>query len=95
MLAPIFDASTTTAVRAERAFMALLEGGCSVPIAAHCHRDDIHGMWVFRGWVGRPDGTECLTERAEGKDPVVIAEAMATSFIERGARDLIRSARNA
>ena len=91
LLAPIFDEETTHAVRAERAFMALLEGGCSAPVAAHCvmsERDE--GMWDFRGWVGRPDGTKVLTHMATGKEPIAMAETMARRFLDEGARDLIR-----
>lgn len=87
-LAPILDEETTTAARAERAFMHLLEGGCSAPVAAHCRKTE--EGWEFTGWVGAPDGSAHITRCDVGEEPVVIAKAMAADFIEQGARELMR-----
>ena len=71
LLGPIIDAETTLATRAERAFMALLEGGCSAPVAAHCRRDErAPDTWEFHGWIGRPDGREIMTEARHSQDPI-------------------------
>ena len=43
------------ALRAERACVARLGGGCTAPVAAHAAR---RGRLWLRGWVGRPDGGE-------------------------------------
>ena len=56
LLAPILDAATGFAVAAERAFLAVLDGSCRTPIAAHAH---IEGRaLIFRGEVLRGDGRE-------------------------------------
>lgn len=92
LIAPILDGETMSAVRAERIFLRRLEGGCSVPIAAHCRRDDPGEPWTFHGWVGSLDGTDVLEDVARGDDPDALAEVMVEEFIERGARDILRVA---
>lgn len=88
ILEAIIDKETTQAVRAERAFMRLLEGGCSAPVAAHCVRDGEE--WVFRGWVGSPDGKQLISELSRGEDAVGMAKEMAQSFLAQGATEIIR-----
>jgi hydroxymethylbilane synthase len=54
----INDADTATAIAAERAFLAELDGSCRTPIGGHATiaNDTIH----FRGVVVRPDGSEAF-----------------------------------
>lgn len=87
VLAPIFHAETVEAVTAERIVMNRLEGGCSVPLGAHCVRED--GTWKLQAWAGSPDGRKVLDRVAEGDDPAAMAEKMATEFIEEGAREIL------
>jgi hydroxymethylbilane synthase len=54
LVAQIDHADTSTAVMAERAFLALLDGSCKTPIAAHATVDA--NMLHFRGLIARPDG---------------------------------------
>jgi hydroxymethylbilane synthase len=42
-------------VRAERAFLNQLGGGCQVPIAAYCSREEQH--LCLKGLIGHPSGT--------------------------------------
>lgn len=88
LLEPILDPATTTAARAERAFMRLLEGGCSAPVAAHCAPHE--GRWHFTGWVGSLDGSRVLKASEVCEDPVLAATRMAERFITQGARELMR-----
>ena len=61
LVAPIDHAPTTIAVTAERAMLAVLDGSCRTPIAAHA---EILGTALrLRGLVALPDGTE--SHRAE------------------------------
>jgi hydroxymethylbilane synthase len=61
LVAPIDHAPTTIAVTAERALLAVLDGSCRTPIAAHA---EIFGTALrLRGLVALPDGTE--SHRAE------------------------------
>ena len=63
-LAAIDDAAAATALAAERAFLAVLEGSCRTPIAGHARIVD--GALHFRGLIARPDGTECHDTRRTG-----------------------------
>ncbi|RKH53259.1 hydroxymethylbilane synthase [Corallococcus sp. AB049A] len=90
LLAPLEDLATRNAVRAERAFLAKLEGGCTVPLAGHATVED--GQVYLRGLVGRPDGS--LVVRGEVKGPVPeaerLGEALADELLSRGAGDILR-----
>ncbi|RKH73645.1 hydroxymethylbilane synthase [Corallococcus aberystwythensis] len=90
LLQPLEDALTRNAVRAERAFLAKLEGGCTVPLAGHATVED--GQVYLRGLVGRPDGS--LVVRGEVKGPVPeaerLGEALADELLSRGAGDILR-----
>ena len=90
LLAPLEDATTRVAVTAERAFMARLEGGCTVPLAGHA---TVEGQTVhLRGLVGRPDGTQVV--RGERSGPVeaalALGDALAEELLSRGAADILR-----
>ena len=73
LLAPLKHASTETAVAAERAFLAELDGSCRTPIAGHAVLDSEYAV-VFRGLILRPDGSE--SHRAERRGPAADAAAM-------------------
>jgi hydroxymethylbilane synthase len=60
----IGDADTMTAVAAERAFLAVLDGSCRTPIAGHAEVD--RGHIRFRGMIVRPDGSEAFETHREG-----------------------------
>src|SRR5262249_17514661 len=63
LLEPISDPATSTAIAAERAFQAELEGSCRTPIAGLAHLKA--GRLRFRGEVLRPDGSERFEIEAE------------------------------
>jgi hydroxymethylbilane synthase len=56
LLAAINDPPTMTAIAAERAFLAVLDGSCRTPIAGHATVVD--GQVRFRGMILRPNGSE-------------------------------------
>jgi hydroxymethylbilane synthase len=58
LLAAIDHAETATALAAERAFLAALDGSCRTPIAGHARIDGGHVH--FRGLIARPNGSELL-----------------------------------
>jgi hydroxymethylbilane synthase len=66
----IIDAATGSALAAERAYLAVLEGSCRTPIAGHARL--IEGRLAFRGFVLRPDGSQSLATAGDG--PVTDAE---------------------
>lgn len=55
LVAPINDADTMTAITAERAFLAALDGSCRTPIAGHA-RIAVDGILTLRGLIVTPDG---------------------------------------
>ena len=63
-LAAIGDADTATALAAERAFLAELDGSCRTPIAGHARLED--GRLTLRGEVLREDGSESFEARIAG-----------------------------
>lgn len=81
------DKQTERAVRAERAFLQRIEGGCQVPVAGYAYvdRDDI----VLTALVATPNGTEVLKEVVRGTDPEKIGVEAAQRLIDRGAKQLI------
>lgn len=90
LLAPLEHATTRVAVTAERALLAKLEGGCTVPLAGHATVSE--GQVHLRGLVGRPDGTRVV--RGEVRGPVAkaaeLGEALAEDLLSRGAADILR-----
>jgi hydroxymethylbilane synthase len=83
-------APTESAVVCERAFLARLEGGCRVPIAAYAEARD--GQLRLRGYVGAVDGSHHLRREIEGE--LSRAESLglelAESMLAEGAAEIIR-----
>jgi hydroxymethylbilane synthase len=84
LLAALNDVTTERAVLAERAFLARLEGGCQVPIAAHA---TIEGSAVrLHGLIGTPDGTQVVRGEQTGTvdDPAAVGVARAETLLNQG-----------
>jgi hydroxymethylbilane synthase len=83
LVARIDHADTSTAVAAERAFLAVLDGSCRTPIAAHARIDG--NMLHFRGLIARPDGSAAHDIAAAGAkgDAVNIGADCARSLKQR------------
>jgi hydroxymethylbilane synthase len=64
LLSKINHSETLAAVRAERAFLAVLDGSCRTPIAGHARIDG--DMIMFRGMILRPDGSETHATDRQG-----------------------------
>lgn len=62
LLAPCNCAATELAMRAERAFLAVMDGSCRTPIAAYMQPPDPEGRARFDVLVARPDGSEVLRD---------------------------------
>jgi hydroxymethylbilane synthase len=71
LLAAINDTETATALAAERAFLAVLDGTCRSPIAAHA--TITAGEVRFRGMILKPDGSEAF-ECSRNGEPNAAAE---------------------
>ena len=64
LVAMVDDIDTATALAAERAFLAILDGSCRTPIGGHAQ---VFGDSIrFRGMILKPDGSDALEVTREG-----------------------------
>lgn len=81
-------APSRIAVTAERALLAVLEGGCQVPIGAHAR---VNGTQVhLRSIVASPDGSRVVRGERTGSNPQRVGEELGREMLERGAREILR-----
>ncbi|MFZ7112906.1 MAG: hydroxymethylbilane synthase [Desulfatiglandales bacterium] len=76
---------TGIAVRAERAFLKTLEGGCQVPIAGFGRLEE--GRLILEGMVAELDGTGMIRHRIEGdrERPEDLGRALGEHLLSSGA----------
>lgn len=91
MLARFNHSMTSRCVRAERAFLRRLEGGCQVPIAAHARIQD-KGPLMLEGLVASIDGTQLIRDGAAGNPeaPELLGVELAERLISQGADAILR-----
>ncbi len=87
---PLDHGATHQAVRAERATLRRLGGGCQVPIAAYAVADG-HGLRLL-GVVASTDGDEVIRASAGGStdDPEGLGAIVAQDLLRQGARAILR-----
>ena len=80
---------TSISVRAERALLRRLGGGCQVPIAAYARIKD--GMVIMDGLVGSITGERVIKGHAEGKleDHERLGTNLAEDLLSRGAKEIL------
>lgn len=85
LMAALDHADTRTTVTVERAFLARLEGGCQVPIAAHAQIID--GEVKLTGLVAEPNGSHVIRMEKNGprSAAAAIGRALAEELLQRGA----------
>ena len=88
LLAAIHDPMTAAAVNAERAFLAGLGGGCSLPVGAFAQKNN--GQIILTGAVISADGKQAIRLSAVDKEPRKLGERLAQLVLERGAADLLK-----
>ncbi|NOZ25705.1 MAG: hydroxymethylbilane synthase [Nitrospirae bacterium] len=91
LIRPLNHEETSMCVRAERAFLRRLEGGCQVPIGAYARLVD--GKIVMDGLVGSVSGDRIIKKRLEGgKDDVEsVGTRLAEDLLSRGALEILDS----
>ncbi|HUS08401.1 MAG TPA: hydroxymethylbilane synthase [Bryobacteraceae bacterium] len=84
-------AETSAAVRAERAVLEMLGGGCQVPVGAYAEVS--RGRLRLRALVIAPDGTRQAKREAEGPaaEAVRIGHAIGLELLEAGGREILKS----
>jgi len=82
---------TEEAVRAERAMLRTLEGGCRVPVGA---LGIVEGDLIrLRGIVASPDGALVYRGEARGEAPEGVGERLARELLDQGAEVVLREIR--
>ena len=88
-VAPLNHLPTAVATMAERAFLARLEGGCQVPIAAYavCSENKLH----ITGLVADTKGRRFFKTSLEGipKEAEELGKRLADILLEKGAKEVL------
>jgi hydroxymethylbilane synthase len=82
--------STAAAVTAERSLLAMVEGGCSLPVAAY---GEVDGPSLrLRALIVSPDGETAIEDRIEGMaaDPETAGRQLAGILLAKGAGELLQ-----
>ena len=89
VLAPLDDAEARTAIIAERALLAALQGGCQVPLGAWARIE--RGELVLEACVCSVDGVQYVKQRATSppEQAAALGEHMARLLIEAGAQSIL------
>jgi hydroxymethylbilane synthase len=89
LISPLNHLETALCVRAERALLKRLEGGCQVPIAAHARL--LNGAIAIDGLVGSVAGDALVKSRIEG-DPdhaEALGVRLAENLLAMGAKEIL------
>ncbi|MHB8277179.1 MAG: hydroxymethylbilane synthase [Candidatus Humimicrobiaceae bacterium] len=94
LVAGLNHSNTDSAVRAERAMLRILGGGCQIPIGALGRVVD--DKLVLRGLIGSLDGTKILRARDSGNPdfPEVLGQMLAERLIGQGGGEILKQIRN-
>ncbi len=103
LIAPLNHSETSICVRAERACLKKLEGGCQVPIAAHAQLvkqgSGVRGqglgkdpsLLIIDGLVGSVSGDKIIKSHIEGnpKDAESLGVKLAEDLLSKGAKEIL------
>jgi hydroxymethylbilane synthase len=90
LLQPFVHAPTSCAARAERALGLVVEGSCEVPVGGIAQ---VNGESLqLEGFIGLPDGTRIVRERAGGscRDAEAIGRSLGEKLLAAGGREILR-----
>ncbi len=87
------DAKSRLCVEAERALLAVLEGGCQVPIGMSARIED--EMILISGGVFSLDGKNAVRDEIDGdkKDASGLGEELAKNLLDKGAGEILEEIR--
>lgn len=91
MLGALDDAETRTAIIAERALLAAMQGGCQVPLGAWARME--RGELLMEAVVCSVDGVQYIKERATGaaENAAQIGEQLARQLLDAGALEILQA----
>lgn len=89
MVTSIAHQQTMTTVKAERAFLKQLKGGCQVPIGAHATMED--KTLTVTGMVADLEGVRLIRKELRGdpRQPEVIGTRLADAVLESGGAEIL------
>ncbi|MFQ5913804.1 MAG: hydroxymethylbilane synthase [Nitrospinota bacterium] len=86
-ISPLDHPETRRAVRAERALLRRLEGGCQVPVGA---LGEVRGGRIeLQGVVASLDGERIVRGAASGEDPEEVGIRLAEDLVKRGGGEIL------
>ncbi len=90
ILQSIHHPETYAAVKAEREFLKVLEGGCQVPIGAYAQEKST-GLYLD-GLVGAIDGSVTFRKELRGskKEPEKLGKQLAKDLLKAGAKSILK-----
>ena len=90
ILKPLNAPNVSLAVRAERAFLERLEGGCQVPIAAYGQIEN--GVLLLNGLIASVDGKDLVRDKISGNpgDPEAIGQKLAERLLNSGGEAILK-----
>jgi hydroxymethylbilane synthase len=93
LLEPLNHIETERAVRAERSFLAELEGGCQVPVGGHARMEE--GRLTLYGVVASLGGEKIVQAHDSGDpdDPEELGKRVAGQLIMMGANEILEEIR--
>ncbi len=80
-------AESRKTVEAERALLAVLGGGCQVPIGAYARIEN--GSLRLRAIVASPDGSRIIRDELWGSNPLITGTELGKRLLEAGARQIL------
>lgn len=91
LLARLADPETHTCVRAERALMDAVGGGCSVPLGSYARI--LGDRLELLGVLAAPDGSRLVREQLTGpaSDPEGLGNSLAARLLGEGGREILES----
>jgi hydroxymethylbilane synthase len=91
LLKPLNHAPTQVAVTGERAFLARLEGGCQVPVAALGRLEE--GSLALEALISDVEGRELLQDRLTGtpEEAASMGRRLADLLLDRGGRQILQA----
>jgi len=89
IVASLIHQQTVTTVRAERAFLKRLEGGCQVPIGAYATMEG--ETLILTGMVADLKGVRLIRKemRGDARQPELVGESLAEVVLQSGGREIL------
>jgi len=90
LMKPLHDATADACVRAERALLQALGGGCHLPLGALCVARK--GTLLLRAFFGLPDASEAFAAEESGvlSRPEELGRKVAKAMFELGVREVLK-----